>query len=190
MSRDTHGFDVVYVSNVDIVADIISNWPGFDKYATKLRRIRDDVMERGYRTYDVNENHFNTLVHDDIWTPNLMIKSSMTNDIEKPFENLMFLDFQFSNWSSPAIDLYYFMNSSLCDSVRSNHSDELVRFYYEHLATDLKRLNFRKQIPTWPEFFKQYQQRNFYGKALEPIMCRRINSIILIHYSDFGSLIK
>lgn len=163
MSRGTNAFDITYKSHIDIIADIISKWPGFEEYATKLRRIRDGVVERGYQAYDVNPDHFNTLVHDDLWSTNLMIKPAKTNDIEKPFENLIFIDFQFSFWSSPTIDLYYFLNSSLCDSLRPNRFDELVQFYYDRLAEYLKRLNYSKKIPTWPEFFAQYQERRFFG---------------------------
>lgn len=163
MSRGTNAFDALYKSHVDIVADVISEWPGFEEYATKLRRIRDEVVERGYQAYDVNPDHFNTLVHDDLWSTNLMIKSAKTNDLEKPFENVIFIDFQFSVWSSPTIDLFYFMNSSLCDSLRPLCINNLVLFYYEHLVEYLKRLNYGKTIPTWPEFFQQYQQRRFCG---------------------------
>lgn len=163
MSRGTDAFDITYTSHMDIVADLISEWPGFEGYAEKLRRIRDEVVERGHKAYDVNNDHFNTLVHDDLWSTNLMIKPSKMKEAEKPFENLIFIDFQFSFWSSPTIDLYYFLNSSLCDSLRPNHFDELVQFYHEKLVECLNRLNFGKRIPTWPEFFAQYQERRFYG---------------------------
>lgn len=163
MSRGTNAFDITYTSHVDIIADIISEWSGFDGYAKKLRRLRDEVIERGHQIYDLNADHFNTFVHDDLWSTNFMIKPGNKDGIEAPFENLIFIDFQFAFWSSPTIDLYYFLNSSLCDSLRPEHLDEFVQFYFQQMVDYLKRLNFTKRIPTWSEFSAQHQERKFMG---------------------------
>lgn len=152
------GFTNVYTTHLEIVIEIISKWPEFTVYAEKLRRQRNDLMERGNLAYDVNPNHFNTLVHDDLWNTNLMIKSG-----DKPFENIMLIDFQFSFWSSPTVDLHYFLNSSVNDDLRPQHFDEFVRFYYEQLVKLLQQLNYKKHIPTWTEFYEQYKDRMFFG---------------------------
>lgn len=153
----------MYDSHFEIVIEIISEWNGFDVVAEKLRRLRGGIVERGYQANDLNTNHFNTLVHDDLWCTNLMIKTGKP-EADQPFENLMLIDFQFSFWASPTIDLHYFLNSSVCDSLRPHRFEEFVRFYHEHLVDLLKRLKFNKHIPTWPEFYAQYQERMFFGK--------------------------
>lgn len=163
ISRGTDGFNTIYYSHFDIVIEIISEWPESVDYVNKLRRIRDEVMERGYKVYDTNPNHFNTLVHDDLWSTNLLIKKGDRSD-DKPFENIMLIDFQFAFWASPAIDLHYFLNSSCCDSLRPHQFDALVKFYHDQLIDFLKRLNYAKHIPTWPEFHAQYRERMFLGK--------------------------
>lgn len=170
MTRGTKGFHNVYKSHLDIVIGIISEWNGFGVYAEKLRRLRNELIERGYQMHDINPNHFNTLVHDDLWSTNLMIKPGKNND-DEPFQNVMLIDFQFSFWSSPTIDLHYFLNTSVCESLRPHRFDEFTEFYHQHLITFLKQLNYKKHIPTWTEFQEQYRSRMFHGNKTPSPQC-------------------
>lgn len=149
----------MYSGNFDALLDTISNWPDLSKYSEKLRRIRKDIVERWNRIYDVNATEFNTLCHDDFWPSNILLK---TND-QSVIENVVFIDFQFCFWSSPTIDLYFFLNTSVCDTFRPDCFDELVQFYHQNLADLLKRLNYKKHIPTWEEFQTQYHERKLLG---------------------------
>lgn len=85
------------------------------------------------------------------------------NDVAKEAENMIFIDFQYSCWASPTVDLHLFLNSSLNESLRPNSFDELVEFYHENLAGYLKCLGYKKNIPTLHEFKQQYHDRDFYG---------------------------
>ena len=77
-----------------------------------------------------------------------MIKPNNAKNTEKSFENLIFIDFQFTLWSSPTIDLHHFLNTALSDELRPSYFDDLVKFYHEQLVGYLGRLNFGKEIPT------------------------------------------
>lgn len=148
--------------------EIISEWSDFTVYAEKLRRLRGELLERAYQTNDINPNHFNTLIHDDLWSTNLMIKPENRTPAQ-PFENVMLIDFQFAFWSSSTIDLHYFLNSSVCESLRPHHFVEFVKFYHQQLVGLLKRLKYKKTIPTWTEFHAQYQDRMFFGMFIRLI---------------------
>lgn len=158
-------YNHMYAGNFDALLETISAWPDFAKYAEKLRLVREDVVERWRRIYDVNPNHFNTLIHDDFWPPNIMLKINSATD-EQPLENVVFIDFQMTFWSSPTIDLYFFLNTSVCEAFRPHRFDELVQFYHQNLVHFLQRLNYKRHIPTWPEFHEQYQERNLLGKEI------------------------
>lgn len=162
ISREADTFRDYYPLTLEIVIEVISEWPDFAIYVEKLRRLHGNIFELGCQAYDLNLNHFNTLAHDDLWGPNFMIK---TNDRlqEQPFENVILIDFQFAYWSTPTTDLYYFLNTSVKDDYRPHRFDELVQFYYEQLIDFLKRLNYKNHIPTWPEFQKQYHERQILG---------------------------
>lgn len=168
ISRGTNAFDNYYTLTLDAVVEVISEWPDFVDYAKKLRRFRDDIVERGRKTYDLNPNHFNTLNHDDLWYTNFMIKTGNATGTTT-FDNVMLIDLQFSYWSSPATDLYCFFGSSLSNADRPHRLDELVQIYHEHLVNYLKRLNYENHIPTLPEFKEQYHERRHLGETL---LCR------------------
>lgn len=152
----------MYSGNFDALLDAISNWPDLSKYSEKLQRIRTDIVERWRRIYDVNANEFNTLCHDDLWPPNILVKMNDAPD-ENVIENAVFIDFQFCFWSSPTIDLHFFLNTSVCDAFRPERFDELVEFYHQCLSDLLKRLNYKEHIPTWDEFRGQYHERKMLG---------------------------
>lgn len=83
---------------------------------------------------------------------------------ETEIEDVIFIDFQYTCWNSPANDLQFFLNTSLKESLRPSGFDELIEFYHQHLVTFLKRLAYKKHIPTLDEFRAQFFERNFYGK--------------------------
>lgn len=106
------------------------------------------------------------------WINNLMLKfkamsdSVENNTINPIIENLIFIDFQYSCWTSPAIDLHYFFNNSLQESLRHSRFDELIELYHSHLQSTLKRLKFKKSIPTLDQFKQQYLDKQFYGNCV------------------------
>lgn len=79
-------------------------------------------------------------------------------------ENIIFIDFQYACWTSPAMDLIYFLNTSLQESLRPRKFDDLIAYYHSHLETNLNRLEYKKSIPNLDEFKQQYHDKNFYGK--------------------------
>lgn len=163
MSRDSDVFHNFYYAQFDVMIEVLSTWPDFDRYTEKLRRLRNDVMERGLQMFDPDPNHFNTLNHGDFWMNNIMIKRTEGANAV-PFQNVIFIDFQDSFWASPTIDLHYLLNTSLCELLRPHVFNELIEFYHEQLSTILNRLHYKKHIPTKGEFLKQFNQRYFYGK--------------------------
>lgn len=79
-------------------------------------------------------------------------------------ENVILIDFQYACWTSPAIELHYFLNTSLQESLRPGRFDELISVYHAHLIECLKRLDYEKPIPNFDQFKKQYRDKSFYGK--------------------------
>jgi len=84
--------------------------------------------------------------------------------------NAVLIDFQFSVWNSPAIDLHYFFSTSIQDHLRWKHQPELVQFYYYRLVESLKKLQYSRRIPSLFEFQLQFRARSFYGKYMQVIV--------------------
>lgn len=93
-----------------------------------------------------------------------MMKYTDSDKTEASIENLIFIDFQFSSWTSPAIDFHYFFESSLQDPLRPNRFDDLIESYHGDLVEYLKRLGYKQKILTSEELKQQYREKAFYGK--------------------------
>lgn len=170
ITRATEVLNTFYLTQYDAVVELISSWPDFVGYAEKLRRLRGDLLERGKLAFDASPKHFNTLIHGDMWTNNLMARWSSgvepdVIDTETPPDNIVLLDFQFSCWTSPTIDLHYFFNTSMSETLRVHHMDMLLGFYHTNLTAFLQQLKYKKHIPTVEEFRTQYKEKSFYGKS-------------------------
>lgn len=153
----------MYLGMYDALLDTISTWPEFSVYYKKMTRFRKDIVEKWHQALDVNLKHFNTLVHNDLWPPNIMIKGGCSSE-EAPFENITFIDFQNTLWGSPALDLHLFLNMSVCESLKPDRFDELVEFYHSHLVGCLQRLKYNGHVSTWTEFHSEYLERKIMGK--------------------------
>ncbi|XP_037732704.1 uncharacterized protein LOC119563409 [Drosophila subpulchrella] len=130
-----------------------------ERYQGKIDRLIDNVMDYGERSTSVNPGDFVTLAHGDIWTTNVMFQY---DDEGHPI-NAIFIDFQFSVWNSPAIDLHYFFSTSIQENLRLQHQTELVQFYYYKLVKALKKVNYLGKVPSLFEFQLQFRAKAFYA---------------------------
>ncbi|XP_060646848.1 uncharacterized protein LOC132784939 [Drosophila nasuta] len=128
----------------------------YPRYGEKLKRVAEHIMEYCERVMEPKKDDFLTLCHGDLWTTNIMFHN---NDEGRP-DNVIFIDFQFSVWNSPAIDLQYFFWTSLQEDLCHT---EMVQFYHTKLVHALKNLNFKGHIPSLFEFQQQFQARSFYA---------------------------
>lgn len=161
INRVENSLEYFYLTNFDAFCYLVESMPELAHLSPKLGKLRSKFIEKTCATLDADPNHFNTLAHGDMWTNNLLLQRDNQTKLVK---DVVFIDFQFSLWTSPAIDLQYFFNTSLEEDVRSNNIDELVEFYHDKLAEHLKQLNFKKPIPTLPEFQRQFLDKSFFGK--------------------------
>lgn len=189
VSRNSDALNTLYLTQFDALIEVIESWPEFSVYTAKLHRLRPHLVEKLRTVFDVNPNHFNTLIHGDMWINNLMMKLAKHSDenngdaFDQGVEDTIFVDFQYSCWASPTIDLHFLFNISLHESLRPNSFDKLIEFYHEHLSNFLKCLGYKKHIPTLDEFMQQYLDRILYGK-------KRTYFLILNYCFSFVIFIK
>ncbi|KAH8390824.1 hypothetical protein KR200_007233 [Drosophila serrata] len=130
------------------------------RYQAKINGLINRLMDYGERSATVNPGDFATLTHGDLWTSNVMFQY----DGKGHPTNAIFIDFQFSVWNSPFIDLHYFFSTSIQEDLRLHHQPALVQFYYNNLVEALKKLRFSGHIPSLFEFQQQFRAKAFYGK--------------------------
>lgn len=133
-----------------------------DYYKDKLLEMLKNFTDYVYECIEVNESDFMTLNHGDLWTNNVMIKY---NAVDKRIpKDILLIDFQYSHWSSPALDLHYFFSTSLQNDLLFYNQDKFVKYYHSILVETLKTLGYKQQIPSLHEFQVQFLKRKFYGK--------------------------
>lgn len=119
-----------------------------------------NLAERSRAAFKPSANGFNALNHGDLWTANILFKH-LDGQAKVPVK---LIDFQFSCWSSPVIDLHFLLNTSTCHAVHVNHMYELVKYYHSHLANALQQLHYVEHIPTQDEFMDEYNARLIIGE--------------------------
>lgn len=72
ISRTTTAFHCFFLSNMDALVQEVSEWPGYEKYALKLDKMKETMLEKSMQIFDNNEGDLLVLCHGDLWTNNLM----------------------------------------------------------------------------------------------------------------------
>ncbi|KAH8283953.1 hypothetical protein KR054_005627 [Drosophila jambulina] len=185
-NRYTDGFAPFFENLCDVAADFAATCPELgDYYARKLREIRKRVMEDSTRVYDPQPGQFNTLVHGDYWVNNMMLRYG---EKKEPLDMIL-IDFQFCSWSSPAVDLHYFFNTSLQAPIRFEEEDALIQYYHTVLVETLKDLKFEGYIPTLRQFVLQMEKGGFFAVTVA-LTCQAILTNGETADADFHALMK
>lgn len=150
----------LYEGQMDAVIELVAGWEGYDYYVAKLRNFRSHLRERCVTEMAPSPNHYNTLNHGDMWTNNIMLKYDETGN---KLEDVSLIDLQLVRWSSPSWDLHHLFNTSIEEELRLHHQEELVQFYHKELTRVLRKLGFKKHIPTLLEFQVQFLEKAFFG---------------------------
>lgn len=98
----------------------------------------------------VDPNEFNALNHGDCWMNNLLFKMNSSGDLE----DMVFVDFQNPKYGSPAMDLLYFIISSVQIDYKLSHFDFFIRHYQEALVKHLGILGFTGRKPSLRELHR------------------------------------
>ncbi|EDW91443.1 uncharacterized protein LOC6530850 [Drosophila yakuba] len=184
-SRDKKGYTEVYKGILSAFIRFINGQPDLkEKYGDKVEKLHENIMEYGARTYEVGEYELLALNHGDCWTANFMYQY---DDASNP-KSAIAIDFQFSNFTSPAIDLHLFFTVSVRDEVQDMES-VLVEQYYSHLKTNLEHLAYKGKFPSLQDFQKQFESRRFMcllAHLFKPVIIYDGTEVT----SDFSSVYK
>ncbi|XP_005188195.1 uncharacterized protein LOC101898797 [Musca domestica] len=164
-NRHTRGLGCMFEHFTETCANFAKTCPDLGVYYyDKLMKLQSHVVEYGIKaTSKWNEADFYTLCHGDLWINNMLMQYRNSKSSQQKLENLLFVDFQFSNWSSPAVDLYYFFNTSLEPELQMDvhFLAEMVQFYHSILSEMLKKFKYNGHVPTLHELWVQLEERKF-----------------------------
>ncbi|XP_069692919.1 uncharacterized protein [Periplaneta americana] len=141
------------------LASEVETWPGFgEKYAHKLHRVADKMLDKLIAASERDNNKFNVLNHCDLWVNNVMFRYEGT-----AVAGVRLLDYQMVHFTSPAVDLQYFLNTSPQEDVRVNHTDLLLEEYHATLCGTLRALGCTQHDFSLEELSSEFDAKLAYG---------------------------
>uniref|UniRef100_A0A1B6ML96 CHK kinase-like domain-containing protein n=1 Tax=Graphocephala atropunctata TaxID=36148 RepID=A0A1B6ML96_9HEMI len=123
------------------IGDILKEM-GFRDLGDFVLSRADGIWESAVETLKARPGHFNVLVHGDIWTTNLMFKYNS----DKELVDMKVLDFQLARYTTPVVDLLYYLYTSANDTVRDHHQVELFELYVKELNKNLQQLGCKERF--------------------------------------------
>ena len=147
-------------NNLEELASAVETWPGYEKYGDKLRKIIPNSTERMINIVKPKKNSFNVLNHGDCWVNNMLFHYNPENG---KVDDVRFVDFQISRYSSPALDLHYFLCNCPNNDVRMHHKDTLLEEYHRELYEYCKVLKVESDVITLDQLKNEYEEKNFFG---------------------------
>ncbi|XP_013138372.1 PREDICTED: uncharacterized protein LOC106103224 [Papilio polytes] len=152
-------------------------WDWYKRFWDRICTIAIDAIEKEYpdsiylkkiKSFAVKDTYFKmisavrdkqhaVISHGDPWTNNFLYKYN--NDITTKI-----IDFQLSRYSSPVLDLSYFIYNSTSQELRVKYYDELLRSYYEVLSSQIKNMGSDPdRIYSRETFLNEVKRYSFFG---------------------------
>lgn len=103
------------------------------------------------------DSGYKVLNHGDSWVNNFLFKYEEGKPVD-----VVFVDYQMSYYSTPGIDLNYFLNTSPSNGVRINKRETIIETYYDVFASTLADIHV-KSIPTISMLRKEINRGEYYG---------------------------
>lgn len=153
-------FRMMEVSLINI-GNVLKHWSDQKcaGVATKLIKLAETITPRCLDVYNYDADEFCVLNHGDCWVNNIMFKEGIKGE---PIEAI-FVDYQMSVYTSPAIDLHYFLNTCPEISVKCEKDDFLLTTYLNTLRSTMKKLGCKTEPPTMEDLKAALYKRRQYA---------------------------
>ncbi|XP_067005751.2 uncharacterized protein [Anabrus simplex] len=150
-----------YNNSMKSLEKTVLQWPGYEKYAEKIKNIRKNIYDRIMDTARAKYGELNTLVHGDCHSNNMMFRYSDTC-----VTDIRLVDFQTCYYSSPTLDLQYFLRVCPNEEVRRSGIDGLIKEYHSTFSDTLDILNCSAHKITLEKLKKEFDEHFIFGFAV------------------------
>uniref|UniRef100_A0A1B6LQF5 CHK kinase-like domain-containing protein n=1 Tax=Graphocephala atropunctata TaxID=36148 RepID=A0A1B6LQF5_9HEMI len=127
---------------VKTVARIAKDTFGFDESAEFLLSKVETLWESMMTIVKKKAKGLNVLNHGDLWNNNILFKTDEYGEVV----DVKFIDFQFSRYASPVLDVFYFIWTSASQEVQEHRQQELYNIYLQTLNLSLAQLGCKERL--------------------------------------------
>ncbi|XP_076654906.1 uncharacterized protein LOC143360182 [Halictus rubicundus] len=127
--------------------------------APKIIEMAKSIGEECIKAYEHDPDEFCVLNHGDCWINNIMFKE---NERGEPVD-LRLVDYQMAVYTSPAIDLLYFLNICPEFSIIYDKDDYFVELYLNTLKETMEKINCETSPPTMQQLKRALHKRRAYA---------------------------
>lgn len=152
-------FEHSYQSNIDIMREASANWACAKTLNHFYDNWREIFLKKIFPIAQRDDSRFSVLCHGDLWVNNIMFKYSAEGKVQ----DCLLVDYQICNYNSPALDLHYFIFSSLHKDLRLTQIDNIIALYHKELLANLKRLGYKKTPTTLLQLQKDFLATGLFG---------------------------
>lgn len=142
-------FKGIFVENLKTAFDYVKEIKDYKKYESVYNFYLENYNEINRKCYKPSpKGHgYNVLSHGDFHFKNMMFLTDGTEANE--IHDVIFVDFQISNYASPGVDIAYLLNAVADIEWRTETSEfEIIELYYQTFVGLLNKLGFLGKIPT------------------------------------------
>ncbi|EEB19409.1 conserved hypothetical protein [Pediculus humanus corporis] len=165
-------FKTMTEGTIEFLAEDMKNWSDFDKksiYVDKLSKV--EIIKGIINVWERDEKNLKVLIHGDSWLNNFMFRYGTDGKLS----GMKFVDFQIMSIHSPAMDLVYFIFTSVLHDNKLEMIDVLLENYYKIFSGTLKKFGRDPEmIYPFEELKKNFESKLFWGFvvfcAFVPIM--------------------
>ncbi|XP_076374821.1 uncharacterized protein LOC117220611 [Megalopta genalis] len=143
------------------ISEQIKSWPDEKcvKAAPKIAKMAESIVNDCIEAYEYDPDEFCVVNHGDCWINNIMFKE---NEKGEPVD-LRMVDYQLSGYSSPAIDLIYFLNTCPELSIKYDKDDYFVELYLNTLKETMKQIGCKTNAPSLKQLKASMHKRRAYA---------------------------
>ncbi|XP_053673519.1 uncharacterized protein LOC128723780 [Anopheles nili] len=156
---------VMFYNGLVKFLEVSANWPELDRTIwRKLEALQSDYTRRVIECLsaegdDQPEDGYRVLNHGDLWGNNMMFRYGKDEIVQE----VMFVDYQLSNYGSPGLDLVYCLYNCAQFEVRENRINDLLQVYYGSLCEGLRIGGYQQRKPTFDDVLKEFARHEFIG---------------------------
>ncbi|XP_049548919.1 uncharacterized protein LOC125959927 [Anopheles darlingi] len=156
----------MFQSGLEKFLEVAKDWPELNRtILAKLEALQPLYTQRIIECYtaeDSTPDGFKVLNHGDLWSSNMMFRYDA--DDSNDAREVMFVDYQLSNYASPGLDLAYFLYTSSQQEVLEHRITDLLHLYHRSLLTGLTLAGYHGHpVPTFDAVQRQFERYEFIG---------------------------